>query len=390
MAKKKEETEVKSSNKMSLAERKKNLAKLIAGINAQSKEVVCGFINDPDIQKQINLEFIRTPNDNLNEAIGGGFPKGRLSIVTGLSDSGKTSYLLETIGMEQSRREDFVALWLESEQSLNYDYMVNQFHIDPERFLFIKTTDAGGEEALDKCIAILKSKMVDMFVINSMRALVPKTEMNKSISEDTVASQARMNTKALKQILAASYAGNIATIVVQHLTTMIGNGVMSRDPYSMGGGLLLKYGGLLMLDMRKQTVLDTDPISKEEGMKIMISVKKNHVTPRLYPYVKVPHFVIYGEGTEQILTTLDQALKQGVLRQTGAWIYWDEKDLKWCGKQAFRQAMKEDPDMLQTLKNYVHGDIEILSEEEMKELNINPEEDKKEMEFVEEQISEDE
>lgn len=386
MAKKKEEKLESGSTKISLAERKKNLAKLIEGINQQSKEVVCGFIDDPDIQKQINLEFIRTPNDNLNEAIGGGFPKGRLSIVTGLSDSGKTSLMLETVGLAMKESEDFVALWLESEQSLNYDYMINQFHIDPSRFLFIKMTESGGEEALDKCIAILKSKMVDMFVINSMRALVPKTEMNKSISEDTVATQARMNTKALKQIMSASYAGNIATVVIQHLSTLIGS--MSRDPYAMGGGLLLKYGGLLMLDMRKQTVLDTDPINKEEGMKVMISVKKNHVTPRLYPYVKVPHFVIYGEGTEQILTALDQALKQGVLRQTGAWIYWDEKDLKWCGKQAFRQSMKENPDTLQTLKNYIHGDIEVLSEEEMKELHINPEEDKKEMQFVEEQITE--
>lgn len=386
MAKKKEEKLESGPTKISLAERKKNLAKLIEGINQQSKEVVCGFIDDPDIQKQINLEFIRTPNDNLNEAIGGGFPKGRLSIVTGLSDSGKTSLMLETVGLAMKESEDFVALWLESEQSLNYDYMINQFHIDPSRFLFIKMTESGGEEALDKCIAILKSKMVDMFVINSMRALVPKTEMNKSISEDTVATQARMNTKALKQIMSASYAGNIATVVIQHLSTLIGS--MSRDPYAMGGGLLLKYGGLLMLDMRKQTVLDTDPINKEEGMKVMISVKKNHVTPRLYPYVKVPHFVIYGEGTEQILTALDQALKQGVLRQTGAWIYWDEKDLKWCGKQAFRQSMKENPDTLQTLKNYIHGDIEVLSEEEMKELYINPEEDKKEMQFVEEQITE--
>ena len=386
MAKKKEEKLESGSTKISLAERKKNLAKLIEGINQQSKEVVCGFIDDPDIQKQINLEFIRTPNDNLNEAIGGGFPKGRLSIVTGLSDSGKTSLMLETVGLAMKESEDFVALWLESEQSLNYDYMINQFHIDPSRFLFIKMTESGGEEALDKCIAILKSKMVDMFVINSMRALVPKTEMNKSISEDTVATQARMNTKALKQIMSASYAGNIATVVIQHLSTVINS--LSRDPYAMGGGLLLKYGGLLMLDMRKQTVLDTDPINKEEGMKVMISVKKNHVTPRLYPYVKVPHFVIYGEGTEQILTALDQALKQGVLRQTGAWIYWDEKDLKWCGKQAFRQSMKENPDTLQTLKNYIHGDIEVLSEEEMKELHINPEEDKKEMQFVEEQITE--
>ncbi len=227
MAKKKEEKLESGSTKISLAERKKNLAKLIEGINQQSKEVVCGFIDDPDIQKQINLEFIRTPNDNLNEAIGGGFPKGRLSIVTGLSDSGKTSLMLETIGLAMKESEDFVALWLESEQSLNYDYMINQFHIDPSRFLFIKMTESGGEEALDKCIAILKSKMVDMFVINSMRALVPKTEMNKSISEDTVATQARMNTKALKQIMSASYAGNIATVVIQHLSTLIGS--MSRD-----------------------------------------------------------------------------------------------------------------------------------------------------------------
>ena len=266
--------------------------------------------------------------------------------------------------------------------------MINQFHIDPARFLFIKTTDAGAEEALDKCIAILKSKMVDMFVINSMRALVPKSEMNKSISEDTVATQARMNTKALKQIMSAAYSGNIATIIVQHLTTMINS--MSRDPYAMGGGLLLKYGGLLMLDMRKQTVLDTDPIKKDEGMKIMISVRKNHISPRIYPYVKVPHYVIYGQGTEQILTTLDQCLKQGILRQAGAWIYWDDKELKWNGKEDFRNSMKQDPDTLQTLKNLIHGDIEVLSEEEMKKLHINPEEDKKEASFIEIPINDDE
>lgn len=126
-----------------------------------------------------------------------------------------------------AKNKDSVALWLESEQSLSFDYMVNQFHIDPSRFLFIRTTDEGGEEALDKCIAILKSKMVDIFCINSLRALVPKTELNKSISEDTVALQARMNTKALKQIASASYSGNIATIIIQHLTTLIGS--MSRD-----------------------------------------------------------------------------------------------------------------------------------------------------------------
>lgn len=387
MAKKKEEVENKTAAKMSLAERKKNLAKVISGINQKSKEVVCGFINEPDVQKQIDIDFIKTPNDSLNEAVGGGFPRGRFTIISGVQDSGKTSILLETIGRQMSKDPDFVALWCEAEQSLNLDYIISQFHIDPERFIFIKQTEAGGEEVLDNCIDILKSKMVDMFCINSLRALVSKSEMNKSVGEDTVAAQPRMNTKAFKKISAAAYAGNTAVVAVQHLTTQIG-GVMMRDPYVLSGGLFIKYNAMLILDMRKQSVLDTDPISKEEGMKIMISVKKNHVCPRTYPYVKVPHFVIYGEGTEQILTTLDQALKQGILRQTGAWIYWDSQNLKWCGKQAFRQAMKEDPQVLQSIKDCIHGDIENLSEQEMKELQIDPEEDKKEIQFIEEEVPE--
>ena len=152
----------------------------------------------------------------------------------------------------------------------------------------------------------------------------------------------------------------------------------------MGGGLFLKYGGHIILDMRKQSVLDTDPIKREEGMKIMISVKKNHVTPRVYPYVKVPHFVIYGEGTEVILTTLKKAVEKGILTKSGGWVYWPDKDLKWNGAAAFRTYMRENPEELTTLRNLVGGQVEVLSEQEMAELHINPEEDQnEEQEFLE-------
>ena len=154
-------------------------------------------------------------------------------------------------------------------------------------------------------------------------------------------------------------------------------------PYTIGGGLLLKYGGLLMLDMRKRSIVDSDPIKKEEGMKVEIFVRKNHVTPRIYPYVKVPHYVIYGKGTEVILPLLDNAIKEGILRSSGAWIYWDEKELRWQGKESFRSAMREDPNLLQELKNIVHNDIEKLSEEELKELDINPDKDKEEARLIE-------
>ena len=117
-------------------------------------------------------------------------------------------------------------------------------------------------------------------------------------------------------------------------------------------------------------MLDTDPITKEEGQKYIISIKKNHVCPKIYPYVKVPHYIIYGEGTEVILTTLKKALEQGILRSSGAWIYWDEKGLKWNGRAAFREDMKNNPDTLQTIRNLVYGDVEMLTREEMKALDI--------------------
>ena len=339
-------------------------------VNASAGKVVAGFLNDKEIADSLTVKYLPTPNDDLNEAIGGGFPIGRTTVITGLSDSGKTSVALETIGLEMQKNPEFVALWLESENSLELNYIVDTFHIDPNRFIIVEMNlKEGGEAALDQCASLLRTGSFNVFVINSMKALIPKTQLNKAISEDTVALQARMNTKALSQYLSIIHEHNICFIIIQHLSTLIGT--LSRDPYALAGGLFMKYGGSLILDFRKQSVLDTDPITKEEGQKYMISVKKNHVCPKIYPYVKVPHYIIYGEGTEVILTTLRKAIDQGILRASGAWIFWDEKELKWNGKAAFREDMKKNPEVLQTLRNMVYGNVDKLTKEEMRELNIS-------------------
>lgn len=365
--------EKKSITKMSKEEKIKKLRKVASAINDSAGEVICGFIDDPVIKDKLTIRFIPTPNDDLNEAIGGGFPIGRCSVVSGLSDSGKTSLLLETIGKAMQKDKDFLALWLESEQSItDLSYLKETFGIDPERFFFLKTNlNEGAESALDRCEALLRCGGINMFCVNSLKALVPKTELNKSITEDTVAMQARMNAKMLKKFLIICNEHDTAMVIVQHLTTLIGT--MSRDPYSLGGGQLLKYGALLILDMRKQSINDSDPINKEEGMKICISVKKNHVVPKINPYVKVSHFVVYGEGTEVVFTTLNKAVGQGILTKSGAWINWPDKQLKWCGKQEFRKAMKEDPNLLQTLRNLVSNEVVELTPEEMDALGISDE-----------------
>lgn len=360
---------------MSLAEKIKKIRAQLDKVNASAGKIVAGFISDAEIADSLTVKFLPTPNDDLNEAVGGGFPIGRTTIITGLADSGKTSFALETLGMAMQRDENYMALWLESENSLELDYIVDTFGIDPDRFVVVEMNlKEGGEAALDQCASLLRTGGFNAFVINSLKALTPKTQLNKAISEDTVALQARMNAKALSQYLSIIHEHSITFIIIQHLSTLIGS--MSRDPYSLAGGLFLKYGGALLVDFRKQSVLDTDPITKEEGQKYMISVKKNHVCPKTYPYVKVPHYIIYGQGTEVILTTLKKAVEQGILRQSGAWIYWDEKDMKWNGKAMFREEMKLNPDLLQTLRNLVYGNIEKLSKEEMKELNITEDEKK--------------
>ena len=274
MAKKQENSE----KIMSLADKLSKIRQQINKVNASAGKVVAGFISDPEISDSLTVKFLPTPNDDLNEAIGGGFPIGRTTIITGAPDSGKTSLALETIGkaMNAPGGEDFTCLWLESENSLELEYIVATFGIDPNRFAVIEMNmKEGGEQALDQCSSMLRTGAFNMFVINSMKALIPKTQLNKAISEDTVALQARMNTKALSQYLSIIHEYNITLVIITHLTTMIGT--MNRDPLVMGGGLFLKYGGAVILDCRKQTVLDTDPITKEEGQKYIISIKKNHV-----------------------------------------------------------------------------------------------------------------
>lgn len=321
----------------------------------------------------MTVKFIPTPNDDLNEAVGGGFPVGRTTIISGLPDSGKTSYALETIGLQMKKDPDFTCLWLESENSLEMGYITRTFGIDPARFVVIETTlKEGGEKALDQAASLLRTGSFNMFCVNSLKALIPKTQLNKAISEDTVALQARMNSKAMSQYVSIAHEFGVTVVIIQHLSTLIGS--MSRDPYGLAGGLFLKHSAALTLDFRKQSVLDTDPISKEEGAKYKISVKKNHVSPQINPYVSVMHYVIYGQGTEVILTTFKKAIEQGVLRSSGAWIYWDEKQLKWNGKLAFREAMTADPDLLQTLRNIINGDIEALSDAEKEALGIGEEE----------------
>lgn len=365
---------------MTLQEKLKAIDKLSDSINDKAGKKVIGRLSrDEEIRKKLTIEYIPTPSQNINNALGGGFPRKRMTIVSGNPDSGKTSILLETIGYNMQRNEEFVACWLESESSLEINYLVNTFHIDPERFIYIEHEREGaGEAALEKIESVLAAGVCDMVIINSLKCLVPKEEMASSIAKQTIALQARMNAKMARKFTSIIAESDAAFVVVTHLSTDISN-VMARDNKIISGGEAIKYMSALTIDLRKRSIQESDPISSSDGMKIGLTVKKNHCTPSVNPYVKTEYFVIFGEGVEQYLETLQNAVEQGVLKKSGAMIQdidtdtgelrqWKGQDLKWRGKEAYRTFVKNNPDYFESLKARLSSAVIEMSDEEIAEI----------------------
>lgn len=375
MARKKTEVVAEDKGKVTDVERKKRIELVMASLRKKDDSIVIGKLTDPEVQEQLHIEFIPTPSINFNSATGGGLPKGNVSIIAGEADSGKTSLILETIGkMHRENPEGHFALWLESEASLNLDYMVNQFGIDPERFFFIQfDRNHSAEQCLDQAEALLQTGVIDLFCINTLKALIPESEMNKSMEQVNVGAAARMNSRAMGKFVPLIKQYKTAMILIQHLTTNIGGFSMYGDNLILAGGRAIRTASMLTVEMRKASILDADPIGKEDGIKINCKITKNHCIPREFPYRKFTYYAIFGEGIEQILSILDELIDLGVIHKAGAWMQQLDPETgeivdKWNGRNAFREDMKANPDKLERLKSLVRGSFETLSEEEVVEI----------------------
>lgn len=364
--------------KMALKEKLAMLDKVADTINKKAGKKLLGRIGkDPELMERLSIQFIPTPSQSINDAIGGGFPRRRTTVVAGLPDSGKTSLILETIAHNMKKDPEFVAAWLESENSLQKEYVCDTFGIDPDRFFYIEhERDGAGEKALDLTEAVLGTGSVDLMCINSLKCLVPSEEFRKSIGEFVVGVQARMNARMTRKFTSLVAEHDTAFILVTHLSTDIGS--MSRDPLVISGGSAIIYAASIILDLRKRAIQDSDPISKDEGVKIGVTVKKNHCVPDRNPYMRTEYYAVFGQGIEQYLSTLDKALEKGVLTQKGAFIR-DPDDtgeprerngekLQWQGKGRFREFVIANPDYLDEIRRRIGGEIIVLSEEEVAEI----------------------
>ena len=203
--------------------------------------------------------------------------------------------------------------------------------------------------------------------------------MDTSLSEATVAVAARLNSRMSKKFTRIVADANAAVILIAHLTTGIGN-VMVRDPLVISGGRAIRYWSSLTLDLRRRAIMAGDLIGKDEGIKVCVTVKKNHCIPYRNPYVKVEYYAIYGEGIEQIMSSIDLAISQGLLESKGSWLYWKNPEdgeilNKWNSRANFRSYMREnkdDWDKFQAMLSYDDA-MTNLSDDEIDEIKSEEE-----------------
>lgn len=399
MAKKKEEILEETPKREPLAKR---LQKLDAFFEAASKNsgVIAGRpTKSKEVRDRMTFHYIDTPIPAVNEALGGGLPRGHMVLIAGKEDSGKTGFCLSTIGYQMQKDPNFIALWVESEDSLDLKKIQRLYGIDMDRFYCVTTIDPktkkqvhGAEAVGNNIIAAIRCENFDMCVINSLKMLVPMQEATKTLDADTVAVAARFNSKFVRQAIPLCAQRGTNLTVIEHYSTDLTSGPYG-NPNIISGGKAIRYNNMVTLEFGTLKPDEKDPISSETGMKIKIRVTKNHCVIDRNPRVDIIYYIEYGKGVEKYITTLQELLKHGILEQHGAWInLMDENgekdpDMSWNGRLAFKEDMIANPTKFDTLcamlDGFTSSNVKALTKEECDELDEKERELEKEVKNAE-------
>lgn len=246
------------------------------------------------------------------------------------------------------------------------------FGIDPERFVFINyDANKGAEGILDILYGFMTAVKFDMVVINSLKCLVPTKILEEAMDAQTPAVQARLWSKMVAKFLALVANNETAFVLITHLYTGIGT---YGSPQVISGGAAIRYWSALTLSFNKKTITAGEPITKEEGVHIEVSIKKNHCVTDQLPYKKFDYYAVFGEGTERILTAIKPFVAAGIMAVSGAsYVIYNEDGSefkKLIGKNKYRQFMKDNPDIFNSLMARLGTRISTVQEMSDEEVDL--------------------
>src|ERR671929_115014 len=298
-----------------------------------------GSIMKMGSDSRVRVEAIPTGAINLDAAIGvGGIPRGRITEVYGPEASGKTTLCLHVVANAQ--RAGGVAAYIDAEHALDTDYAA-KLGVDVENLL-VSQPDTG-EQALEICEILVRSGAVDIVVIDSVAALVPKAEIEGDMGDSHVGLQARLMSQALRKLTGAIARSKAAVIFVNQLRMKIG--VMFGNPETTTGGNALKFYASVRLDIRRIGALKD--VEQVIGNRTRVKVVKNKMAA---PFREVEFDVCYGEGISHEGDLVDLGAECGVVEKSGAWFGF-EGDRIGQGRDNARQYLREHADVARKIES---------------------------------------
>ncbi len=316
---------------MASAEKKKALELALGQIEKQFGKGAIMKLGES--QSMMDVDIISTGCLDLDLALGvGGLPRGRIIEIYGPESSGKTTVALHVVA--EAQKAGGTAAFVDAEHALDPVYARNLgVNIDD---LYVSQPDTG-EQALEIVDALVRSSAVDVIVVDSVAALVPKAEIEGDMGDAHVGLQARLMAQALRKLAGAVSKSNTVILFINQLREKVG--VMFGNPETTPGGRALKFYATIRMDIRR-----TDSIKQGTdiiGNRTRVKVVKNKVAP---PFKTAEFDVLYGEGISREGCILDRAVDQGLIVKSGAWFSYNG-DRIGQGRENARKYLKENPEV---------------------------------------------
>ena len=302
-----------------------------------------------DSGTNMNLEAIPTGSLSLDIALGlGGVPKGRIVEIYGPESSGKTTVALHMVAEAQKR--DGIAGFIDAEHALDPMYAKN-IGVDIDN-LYISQPD-NGEQALEITETMVRSGALDIIIIDSVAALVPKAEIDGEMGDSHVGLQARLMSQALRKLTAAINRSNCVVVFINQLREKVG--VMFGNPETTTGGRALKFYSSVRLDVRRIESLKQS--GEVIGNRTRIKVVKNKVAP---PFKEAEFDIMFGKGISREGDILDLAAKINVIEKSGSWYAYDGDKIG-QGRENAKTFLRENPEIMNAVEQRVRREMGLMT-----------------------------
>jgi recombination protein RecA len=286
----------------------------------------------------LNVEVIPSGIISLDKALGvGGLPRGRVAEIFGPEASGKTTLTLSIIA--QSQAAAGVAAFIDAEHAFDPSY-AKLIGVKLEDLLMSQPDT--GEQALEIVEALVRSNAVDLVVIDSVAALVPRAEIEGQMGDSQIALQARLMSQALRKLTGAISKSKTCVVFINQIREKVG--VMFGSPEVTPGGRALKFYSSIRIDLRRIATISTS--EGVMGNRVRAKIVKNKVAP---PFKEAIFEILYSEGVSKTGALIDAAIEEGIIKKAGSWLSYKDKNLA-QGKEQLRKLLKEEDSLRKELE----------------------------------------